>query len=822
MMDIDAFVSQAYRPSAPPGAPPSAPLPSAPPPRRRPEITDDLLDRLRKVESGSDPLAVNKETKAMGPYQFLPETVQMLHRQGIRFNPFDEAQSRDAARAYLSQLVERHGGNIDLALKDYGGFVTKDPSQYIRQVRGTDAAAPAAPAAVPAAEPVTQRDLMNPEAIDAFVLEAYNQPVKPGKVASKVTEFLRGSAALADTLYGVVPSVSGLAGYAGARAMGQTPEQAAEIQQRIAGALERPFGKAFGVTETPEYRGEASQRAMEAIGKFVGESAESISQKTGIPVPEVQYYLELGAGALPFSRTVRREVGLAGQAVGEAAKGVAGAIGEVTPGPVRRAAAAATEAIAPGTIAPRPTLQPRVEPRMPGQPPTAQPPAGQPPAQFGSVGAAATPSSAMIQQALSTATPEFQSLYGSIPIDKVKNTGALLVRLEGDSLPVPVRFTEGQATGNVKLLSEEMNMRGADPRIAQFLQENNQALIDNLPAIRSQAAPDSFATTRFEAAQNIIDAYKQLDVKRNADINAKYEALRTAAGGELAVDAPTLVRNIDQSLKKELLLTDGQGMSPYRELKGLADSGQMTFDQYLALRRNLSRLSAESKDGNVRQAARLMVEQLDTLPLTAETAALKPLADSARQAARERFDALKKDPAYKAAVNETVPADKYFDKFVINGVNKNLNTMIDTFGRDSVPHQNVISGTMNWLSGKALGRGVEGRQNFSAANFEGGLQHLRGNKNFEMIFNPETRGQLEILSRAASRHNFQPRGAYINNSNTFTAWMANRMQQMGDIAGLKFMGGIPAGTMIRQRVQESKTLSRGDRALDPLSGIVEK
>ena len=64
-------------------------------------ISDELLDRLRAVESGKDKFAVNPKTKAMGPYQFLPETVEMLHRQGIEFNPFNEQQSREAARTYL-------------------------------------------------------------------------------------------------------------------------------------------------------------------------------------------------------------------------------------------------------------------------------------------------------------------------------------------------------------------------------------------------------------------------------------------------------------------------------------------------------------------------------------------------------------------------------------------------------------------------------------------------------------------------------------------------------------------------------------------------
>lgn len=97
-------------------------------------ITDELLDRLKKVESGKDPYAINKDTKAMGAYQFMPETVQMLHKQGMKFNPFDEQEARGAAKAYLEQLVQRNNGDVNKALAQYGGFVTKDPSGYVGKI----------------------------------------------------------------------------------------------------------------------------------------------------------------------------------------------------------------------------------------------------------------------------------------------------------------------------------------------------------------------------------------------------------------------------------------------------------------------------------------------------------------------------------------------------------------------------------------------------------------------------------------------------------------------------------------------------------------
>ena len=110
----------------------------------------------------------------------------------------------------------------------------------------------------------------------------------------------------------------------------------------------------------------------------------------------------------------------------------------------------------------------------------------------------------------------------------------------------------------------------------------------------------------------------------------------------------------------------------------------MTFEQFEAMRTNLAaeiRKAERSGDGNAKMAASLVYEALDNLPLTGDAAALKPLADKARTLAKARFDQLKADPAYRAAINDKVPADKFLDTFVIKGHNKNVQTMVDTLGR---------------------------------------------------------------------------------------------------------------------------------------------
>jgi len=102
-------------------------------------VNPKILDNLRQTESGGDALAVNKDTNALGAYQFLPTTVQMMHKQGIKFNPFDEKESRGAAEQYLGSLIEKNNGDVRAALAQYGGFKTKDPSAYVNKIlKGVD------------------------------------------------------------------------------------------------------------------------------------------------------------------------------------------------------------------------------------------------------------------------------------------------------------------------------------------------------------------------------------------------------------------------------------------------------------------------------------------------------------------------------------------------------------------------------------------------------------------------------------------------------------------------------------------------------------
>jgi hypothetical protein len=101
----------------------------------------------------------------------------------------------------------------------------------------------------------------------------------------------RGAASLADvTVGGVLPAVVQQVGYPLAR-LGRSPEQAQAATARLVSAVESPVGKAFGVTETPEYQSETGRQIIDFIGQNVQKGAKWIAGKTGIPQSDVENYL---------------------------------------------------------------------------------------------------------------------------------------------------------------------------------------------------------------------------------------------------------------------------------------------------------------------------------------------------------------------------------------------------------------------------------------------------------------------------------------------------------------------------------------------------
>ena len=369
---------------------------------------------------------------------------------------------------------------------------------------------------------------------------------------------------------------------------------------------------------------------------------------------------------------------------------------------------------------------------------------------------------------ISQASPELKHSYAqAVAEGKTPKQDVIARHVEADSLPVPIRLTEGQATQDPDTISREMNHRGATG-LSQFHNQQDAALTANIQHLRESVGPDVFTTNPTEHGDTLIQAYKDRDAPIVADIDAKYQALNDAAGGEFPVDGQTFAVNARAALKKSLK----SGFVPAgieSDLKAFESGEPMSFEQFEAMRSNLASEMRDNPTGNARTAAKIIRQQLEELPLKGGAAELKPLADSARSAAKERFSALEADPAYKAAVEGTVPPDKFIPKFVTGGDRDNIAIMRQHLDGNDRALQTMGVAAVDDLRA-AAGVDAQGNGAFNQARFNKRLQ-IQSAK-LPHLIPGEQRQQLETLGNVSRYIKAQPVGNVVNNSGTLSGAIA--------------------------------------------------
>jgi hypothetical protein len=121
----------------------------------------------------------------------------------------------------------------------------------------------------------------------------------PRQAPSGMAQFGRAAASLADvTVGGLIPAAIQQVGYPIAR-LGRSEEEAKATTQRLIGAVDQPFGKFFGVSDTPEYQQEAGRQLLDFVGQNFQKGAKWIAGKTGLPQADVENILGTATIAAP-------------------------------------------------------------------------------------------------------------------------------------------------------------------------------------------------------------------------------------------------------------------------------------------------------------------------------------------------------------------------------------------------------------------------------------------------------------------------------------------------------------------------------------------
>lgn len=414
--------------------------------------------------------------------------------------------------------------------------------------------------------------------------------------------------------------------------------------------------------------------------------------------------------------------------------------------------------------------------------------------------------------------------YGMDASDPSLGAVAAARHLESQSLPVPIDLTRGQATGNIHQLSMEQNNRARIPGIADRLNEQNTAILGNLDAIRNGVAPD-VSTSGVANDQALVDAIKSVDLPIRADISAKYQALQDANGGQFPLSGPEFVAAADKNLAAQ-----NKGYFVPSEVKSLMkdyrEGGPMTYDNFENLRTILGaegRKAARAGDGNAEHAISIVRNSLESLPMTEETADIKPLADAARQAAAARFSRIASDPAYKAAVSDDIPigepspiADDFIKKYVVNGKTANVRNLMSNVAAEPTARQIIGAGVLDHLKQSS---GIDLRSNTgniaqSALNKAiGALGDKRA-----IVLDPQAVKHLETLGNVTRYTQEQPKGSYVNNANTLVASMAGKLGKGAEMAVNAAVPGLGLGSEAAKMIQRRADVKMAKEILGPGAG----
>lgn len=398
------------------------------------------------------------------------------------------------------------------------------------------------------------------------------------------------------------------------------------------------------------------------------------------------------------------------------------------------------------------------------------------------------------------------------------NPEILARHAEADSLPVKMQLTEGQASQDPNIISHEMNTRGRTPEMVDRLNEQNSQLIKNVQALRETVGPDVFSPTTVDHGASLIDAYKQKDAPIKADITSKYKALEDANGGQFPLDTDSFVRSTDAALSRALK-SNSVPSDLSATLNEFRNGRPMTFEDFESLRSDAADAARTSTDGRQRAAAGIIRDQLEKMPLTEEAAKLKPLADAARAAAKARFQALDADPAYDAAVHGTVPEDRFVSRFITGptATRNGVATMRENLADNPTATQTMGVSALDQLR-NAAGINEKWEGNFTQNGFNKALQAL-GPK-IPSLFDPKTAETLDTLGNVARYTQSQPRGAYVNNSNSGVALIAEHAANIAEKTGNAIGGGlIPFGTLARGSLQKRAAAKATAKSLAPGAGI---
>lgn len=778
------------------------------------------LSAISQIESNNNPKAINRNKNG---------TVDTGRFQVNSTNPTVNGNDPDQVAQFVSNIYQKNGGSLPLTAAQYHGGQGVDPTSaeskryvnnfqqaYGQTALGGPTPKPTVLPAYSATAPLSGLALQmqqdsQPAPSGMQGATAKNTNVSSGAAAPISLDNVDPSGALRGVgefatqaatagVGAVVGGYRGLADLVTGKGVDQAANDIRSTQNAVTYQPTSRQGQALsqGVGNIMSGVKSAAGSAGSTIGGLIGGDKGAMQgQAIGEIVPDVALALSPG-------------LGLAGRGATAAGLAERGAAGGSTLADIGQAADASTSANAAAAAA-KPRLKLNTDGSVtPVANNGAAPAGGAPP--VANTGAAPVNTPSPIMQQIEQAKQTLAANKPGLSPDELQR--------HAEAGSVGVQLTRGQASGEPNLISDEMNARSSHPDLANAYNAQNGALLDSLNNLRANVAPDVTAQGS-GIGQQLVDSYKTQDAQARAAISDNYQKLADANGGELPLNGDQFVSSAQAALKKDnvqrFLPTPVQGI-----LNDLKDSGNMTFNDFENYRTILAqqgRLADRAGDGTASHAINVVTNALTDTPMDGAAAGLKQLADTARASAKQRFQAIAADPAYKAVVGDDTAigqasplADKFVQNYIVNGKTANVSNMLNNIGSDPTAVQAMRAGVVDNLKAAS---GIDLRTNtgnISQSGLNKGIQNL-GNKS-QLILGDDA-DTVNTIGNVARYTQQQPRGSFVNNSNTAAAMMRNGAQSLAEGAINVKTGGLY--TPLKNMVTGSMKNKAMSRAANPVT-----
>lgn len=406
-----------------------------------------------------------------------------------------------------------------------------------------------------------------------------------------------------------------------------------------------------------------------------------------------------------------------------------------------------------------------------------------------------------------------------------------------------VNLLTSQRTGDLEGYTQAWNHRTKNGLMGDFEQQPKQ-LAKAFEESKRRHAPD--ITSEADASdlgQKEINALTQTDAKMVEGIDNAYKKFRDeyvnmrqsqglTIDSDFPVDGNAFLQNTQTALKNELLQHD---VPP--SIKSILDDiknndGKMTYSEFINLDKRLSAKTREGT-GSERAAAFLIRNQLNDIPLSPEAAALQPFYENAKGLAKQRFDIIKSNPAFRKAIGEaadlkeassqgeSLNAAKFHKQFVSEATPEAIRRLKAQIPEGDIAHQAITYGELERAK-RAITNANESRiKSDQFADF------IRNNKSvLREALPPEAMQDLMEIGLLNSKIGKPEAGAF-NYSNSWTSMMGDLAKQgllgLGEakLAGATGGASIPAVGGMKMMFEKMNKDAFANSQRNPYGGLTK-